>query len=485
MEIFSNFKAATLVIFFFGASIFVHELGHFLAARWRGLKVTRFSIGFGPKLFSWTRDGVEYIVAALPIGGYVALPQLGHMEMVEGEAEKVEGPEITWTSKVIVLVAGALFNVIFAIGIASILYFIGGRPVMEANESTIIGNVAQNFQDAEGNVVPNPAYLAGLQMGDLIKEIDGKPVSKWEDVDMKVIMGSGRTEDGLPLTTFSIERDGESKTIQFSPLIGGEEKVRQSLISPAMPALIGAVMENSPARISGMNPGDEIIEMDTTPVFTLHQISEYVRKNPEKEIAFKVVRDGQYLTRKVKPQSIQVNEKGDMSPMLGIVWSARMTTEKESPLAQIRHVVGLTFDTLEKLINPNSDIKLRHMSGPVGMGRLIYQSAQADIRYVLWVVVIININLAILNLLPIPVLDGGHILFASIEKIRGRKLPQNLLVSLQSAFVIVLLSLMVYVTVFDGLRIFRDSTQEQEGSGNEFRITFPTSDEASEITEAK
>ena len=105
---------------------------------------------------------------------------------------------------------------------------------------------------------------------------------------------------------------------------------------------------------------------------------------------------------------------------------------------------------------------------------MIYQSALADFRYVLWVVVIININLAILNLLPIPVLDGGHILFATIEKIRGRELPQNLLISLQSAFVIALLSLMLYVTVFDGLRIFRDNSQEE--TGNSFTIEFPERD---------
>jgi regulator of sigma E protease len=471
MEIFSNFKALTLVVFFFGASIFVHELGHFLAARWRGLKVTRFSIGFGPKLFSWTRDGVEYIVAALPIGGYVALPQLGHMEIIEGEADQTETTEVSWSSKVIVLVAGALFNVIFALCIASVLFFIGGRPVMEANETTQIGSVAEHFQDADNEAVENPAFSAGLRMGDVIKAIDGEPVNKWESVELKVIMGSGRTPQGQPLSTFTIDRNGEILNIQFNPIIGGEEKVRQALISPAMPAIVGAVSENSPALLSGLKPGDEFEEMDTIPIFTFHQVSDYIQENPEKEITFKILRGGESITKAIKPISVKVNSEGEMSPMIGIMWSARMTMERESPIAQVKNVVGLTFATLEKLINPNSDIKLRHLSGPIGMGRLIYQSAMADIRYVLWIVVIININLAILNLLPIPVLDGGHILFATIEKIRGRNLPQNLLISLQSAFVVALLSLMLYVTVFDGLRIFRDNSKEE--SGNSFRIIFP------------
>ena len=474
MEIFSNFKALTLVLFFFGASIFVHELGHFLAARWRGLKVTRFSIGFGPKLFSWTRDGIEYIIAALPIGGYVALPQLGHMEIIEGEAKQEEPLDVSWGSKVIVLVAGALFNMIFALCIASILYFIGGRPVMEANETTQIGSVAEHFQDANDNMIPNPAFSAGLRMGDIIKAIDGEPVDKWESVDFKVIMGSDRTPEGAPLTTFTIERNQELLEFRFSPIIGGEEKVRQALISPAMPAIVGAVSENSPAFLSGLQPGDEIVEMDTIPILTFHQVSDYVRKNPDKEITFKVVHKGELTTMAIRPLSVKVNSEGKMSPRIGIMWTARMTTEKESPISQVKSVVILTFNTLEKLINPNSDIKLRHLSGPVGMGRLIYQSALADFRYVLWVVVIININLAILNLLPIPVLDGGHILFATIEKIRGRELPQNFLISLQSAFVVALLSLMLYVTVFDGLRIFRDNSQEE--TGNSFTIEFPERD---------
>ena len=134
---------------------------------------------------------------------------------------------------------------------------------------------------------------------------------------------------------------------------------------------------------------------------------------------------------------------------------------KETPLVLLKSVVIETFETLEKLINPKSDLGIRHLSGPIGMGNIIYQSAKWDIRMVFWVVVIININLAILNLLPIPVLDGGHIVFATIEKIRGRALPQNLLMSMQGAFMIVLLSLMLYVTFFDGKRILLNRKQDK------------------------
>lgn len=474
MEIFANFKALVLVVFFFGASIFVHELGHFLAARWRGLKVTRFSIGFGPKLLSWTRDGVEYIIAALPIGGYVALPQLGHMEIIEGKAEEPKPMQVSWSSKVIVLVAGAFFNVLFALVIGSILYLIGGRPVAVFNNTTEIGYVSQHIQLSEEEVVPNPAFEAGLQRGDLIKAIDGESVDNWESVEMKVIMGSNRTETGDPLSIFTIERNGQTKDIEIHPVIGGEEKVRLIFISPALPAIVGAVMENSPAEKAGLQSGDELVRMDEVPVISLHQISEYIRNHQDQAINFEIIRNGTSINKEIQPVKIAVNPEGDLSPMIGIGWEIQTTTSRENPITQIRNVVTLTFDTLEKLVHPNSDIGLRHLSGPVGMGRMIYQSALADIRYVLWIVVIININLAILNLLPIPVLDGGHILFATIEKIRGKALPQNLLISLQSAFVFALLSLMLYVTAFDGLRIFRDNKRDNTENSEAFKITFPT-----------
>jgi regulator of sigma E protease len=123
-------------------------------------------------------------------------------------------------------------------------------------------------------------------------------------------------------------------------------------------------------------------------------------------------------------------------------------------------------------VNPKSDLGIRHLSGPVGMGKIIYQSAKWDIRMVLWVVVMININLAILNLLPIPVLDGGHIVFATIEKIRGRALPQNIMMSMQGAFMIVLLSLMLYVTFFDGRRILLESKAENTAESVPFQPTL-------------
>ena len=471
MEILTYAKAIFLVIFFFGASIFVHELGHFLAALWRGLKVTRFSIGFGPRLWTWKREGIEYCISLLPIGGYVALPQLGHMEAIEGKAEKeVEPKRISWTSKVIVLVAGAFFNVIFALLVASLLYLLGGRPVQANNETTLIGFVPQSIT-IDGETLNNPAFSAGLRRGDIITAIDGEPVNRWEDVDLKVIMGSGNTRDGRPVSTFSLLRQGEAMDIEVFPIIGGAERTRIVYLRPATPAIVGMLMKNSPAERAGLREGDEILTMAGSEIISVEQISEYVGNVDETPIEFTVRRDGNVITKIIQPISIQINPQGEYAPMLGIRWMPGTTTLRENPLTQLKNVIHLTFTTLERLIHPGSDIGIRHLSGPLGIGTLIFQFALADFRYVLWIVVIINVNLAILNLLPIPVLDGGHIAFATLEKLLGKPMPQNLLVSLQSAFLLLLLSLMVYVTIFDGLRIFR--YQSGGAASSSFEFSFP------------
>ena len=471
MEIFTYAKAIFLVILFFGASIFVHELGHFLAALWRGLKVTRFSIGFGPRLWTWKRDGIEYCISLLPLGGYVALPELGHMEMIEGVAQKeTETKRVSWTSKVIVLVAGAFFNVLFALLVATLLYLMGGRPVQASNDTTRIGFVPPTLT-IDGETLDNPAFSAGLKRGDIITAIDGEPVRLWEDVDLKVIMGSGKTLEDMPLSTFSLIRDGRAIAIDVLPIIGGPERTRLLYMRPATRAIVGKVMENSPAQRAELREGDEIIAIAGSEVISLEQISEYVGEVKESPIDFTIRRDGEIITKVIQPVSIQINPQGQYAPMLGIRWMPGTTTLRENPWTQLKNVVHLTFTTLERLIHPGSDIGIRHLSGPLGIGNLIFQFALADFRYVLWIVVIINVNLAILNLLPIPVLDGGHIAVASLEKLLGKPMPQNLLVSLQSAFLILLLSLMVYVTIFDGLRIFRYQTGENPSSS--FEVSFP------------
>ncbi len=161
-QIFDSAWSILMVILFFGGSIFVHELGHFLAAKWRGLHIERFSIGFGPRLFGWRRNGVDYRVALLPLGGYVALPQLADMRGIEGESsiDAAAMKPISYSSKVIVAVAGAVFNVLFALALSCILYFTG-QPTNERQSSVEIGYISETLVDEDGNTVPAPSRIAG------------------------------------------------------------------------------------------------------------------------------------------------------------------------------------------------------------------------------------------------------------------------------------------------------------------------------------
>ena len=177
-SLFSNVWAVFLIILFFGGSIFVHELGHYLAARRRGLKVERFSIGFGPKILTWKKEGIEYCVSLLPLGGYVAIPQLADLGPIEGGTVHKKLPPASYADKMIVAVMGAVFNVIFAFILATILWLVG-LPVSAQERTTTIGHVERSVGINEQAEAVGPAYLAGLQAGDRILAIDGTNVENF------------------------------------------------------------------------------------------------------------------------------------------------------------------------------------------------------------------------------------------------------------------------------------------------------------------
>ena len=189
-------RGIAVIVLFFGGSIFVHELGHFLAAKWRGLKVERFSIGFGPRVFGWTgKDGVDYRISLLPLGGYVAIPELADMELIEGKSaqggagEGAPSKQISYTDKVIVFAAGAFFNVLFALVLACILWVVKS-PSHEGYDSTEIGYVAETIEVEAGVTVPGPAWEAGLRPGDRILSLDGEKVESFD----KIVQGIDKSK---------------------------------------------------------------------------------------------------------------------------------------------------------------------------------------------------------------------------------------------------------------------------------------------------
>ncbi|MBX7123029.1 MAG: RIP metalloprotease RseP [Opitutaceae bacterium] len=454
--ILSNIWAVFLIILFFGGSIFVHELGHFLAARRRGMHIDRFSIGFGPRMFGWKgKDGVEYRVSWLPLGGYVALPQLADLKGLEGEpgADANALPQAGYADKMIVASAGAFFNILFAFALATVLWVIG-QPVSSDQATTQIGYVASQIELPDRTPVPSPAREAGLQVGDVVKAIDGHKLEDWQDLLQTLVTGTQRALDGRRKAVFTIERDGRLIDVTVYPQLAGDEKMRKVGIAPAYNLIVHSVDPGSAAARAGIQPRDRILSLDTTRTLSLQTYGEYLGKHRDQAVAIKLLRDGTELTLTLPPRG---KDQGKDPADIGLAFSYETKLVYESPFKQFASHLSKTWQTLASLINPHSDIGISKLSGPVGIIRVFHMAAQADFRLVLWFTILVNINLAVFNLLPIPVLDGGHMLFATIGKLRGRALPATFIASTQSIFVVLLFSMILYVSFFDVRRWARDT----------------------------
>lgn len=457
-NVFSSLWSVLLVVLFFGGSIFVHELGHFLAARWRGVKVERFSVGFGPAIFAWTgRDGVEYRLSWIPLGGYVLLPQLADLGPVEGPSHvDVEAlPPISYASKMIVFVAGATFNVLFAFGLACIVW-VAGQPTIAEWNTTQIGHLAATIKLPDGSTAPNPAVEAGLQPGDVVRSIDGIAVKNFEDIITNIFLGRERAGDGRRKSVFVIDRAGQNLELTVYPRLVGEDGVRSAGIEPAEDLTVGSVMDGSPAQAAGVKAGDRIVAVDGKVLFQQLAVSELLARDPTHAAEFLFRRGAEDLRLTIRPRIDTDERTGKPVARIGIRYSDRILIIHPSPFAQISDNVTGTFRTLGALLSPNSDIGPSKLSGPIGIARELHRQAQWDFRRLLWFTILINVNLAIFNLLPIPVLDGGQMAFASLARLRGRALPINVIITTQSVFMVLLLSMILYVSFFDVARLRRE-----------------------------
>jgi regulator of sigma E protease len=457
--LFSNIWSIFLVVLFFGGSIFVHELGHFLAARRRGVHVERFSIGFGPPIVSWRgRDGVDYRISWIPLGGYVLLPQLADLGAIEGKSsvDVQKLPPISYGTRMLVFVAGAAFNILFAFVLATIIWIVG-MPESSDIASSKIGYVVPTLELPDGSKVRSPAAEAGLQVGDTVRAIDGSAVNNWRDIQYLIGLGAGKTTDGRREAVFTVERDGRSLDITVHPRVVGEERDRRVGISPGYELIAREVTPNSLAASAGFQPGDEILTLDGVPILNAGTYFEHLENTRDRPVVAVVKRDTQQVTLTIPPRP-----SAEAPAELGLGLTTGFSITHPTPFAQIREHVTMTFRTLWSLLNPQSDVGLSKMSGPVGIVRIFHSAAEAGIVVALMFAILVNINLAIFNLLPLPILDGGQMLFATIGKLRGRPLPPNFIIAAQSAFGVLLIAMMLYISVFDVRRWARDAMADRE-----------------------
>jgi regulator of sigma E protease len=297
------------VLILFNLLIVVHELGHFLAARWRGLYIEKFGVWFGKPLWKKTINGVQYSLGSLPFGGFVALPQLAPMDIIEGKADmdRARLPKISALDKIIVAIAGPLFSLLLALFFAAIVWAVG-HPVSEGDSTTVIGYVLPD----------SPAQKVGLQPGDKILSVDGKPVRRFMGMSDSVSWDVVRSEGEKIAVKF--QRDGKVQTVWVEPYKAEtrgwrRKSVRQLLIYPAETAIIEKVEPNTPAAAAGLRSGDIIRGFDKTPIYNPIALLEYINKNPNDRLVLHVERGGQMLDVPVKPTLLPTN--GEQKPRIG------------------------------------------------------------------------------------------------------------------------------------------------------------------------
>ena len=441
------------VLLLFNLLIFVHELGHFLAARWRGLKIDRFAIWFGKPIWQKEINGITYCLGSITAGGYVALPQMAAMDTIEGKTSSSPDqlPPISVMDKIIVAFAGPLFSFGLALVFAVLVWGIG-RPVSETETTTTIGYVFTN----------SPAAKAGLVPGDKIIKVDGHPVHRFGGIGDTVMWRIVRSEgDTLPVTVL---RDGKELTVDTVPTKDKTEawerkSLRQIQILPFQTPIVARVDPHSPAGLAGLKPNDIIVSANGVPLFNPVTVSDEVRKNPEKPVVLVVERGKEKLTFNVTPvmpegwkdnPDVPDDEK---FPRLGIAWEVggKMDVDYPGPVAQIKASMSAMASTLGAVLSRKSDIGLQHLSGPVGIVRIYYRLFESEQgwRLAIWFSVVLNINLALLNMLPIPVLDGGHITLAIIEGIRRRPVNVKIIGFIQTGCAVLIIGYMLFITFFD------------------------------------
>lgn len=450
------------VLLLFNLLIFVHELGHFLAAKWRGLKVDRFAIWFGKPIWKKRIGGVEYALGTIPAGGYVSLPQMATMEMIEGKTDQSEPlPPISALDKIIVAFAGPLFSFLLAIAFAVVVWAVG-RPVSTHDDSTVIGWV-----HPEG-----PAWKAGLRPGDKIVEIDGKPVTQFAPPSQDSVTWRIITSEGTNITVKYL-RDGQEHVASAAPYRRPtkwyeRKALRQILVAPSYPAIIYEIATNSPAAVAGLKPGDEVVALNGEKIYSAEPIwyaQETMTNGPVESMRLTLRRGGAEFEKVITPE--KPLQPAGSGPSLGILsWqgNTNITLVHPGPWEQIEASANQIFATIGTIIAPKSDVGVQQLGGAVMIIRLYTNLFKSEHgwRQVLWFSVILNVNLALLNLLPFPVLDGGHITLAFIEAVRRRPVSGRILQYLQSFCAVVLIGFMIFIAFFDTGDWVRSARAERE-----------------------
>ena len=398
-----------------GVLVTIHEFGHFIFAKMFGVKVEVFSIGFGPPIVRWKGKETVYQIALIPLGGYVKMYGEDSMtEPVQGKSEKDTLDPRSFAAKprwqkMLIAFAGPLFNIVLAIILFAVAYMIGIQQPKYLNEPVVVGYVEKNSY----------AEKAGLKPRDKIIAIDGEPVKNWKEFTIKIGMKAGKT------VVLDVIRDGKriSVTVKVPENISKDHLG----ISPIIPAKIGTILPNSPAAKAGLQIGDEIIAINGKPIHSWFELVDALSQiKDDKEVTLLVKRNGKIFSVKVKPEYNETLKKYviGISPMMETITVKYGFAEAfEKAIERTKELTVALYKVIKGLVT--GEVSIKTLGGPIAIAQFSGQALEAGIATFLFSMAFISLQLGYLNLLPIPVLDGGLILILLIESIIRRPLPEK------------------------------------------------------------
>ena len=438
-------------ILLLGPLIAIHEFGHYFVARKLGVKVLVYSIGFGPTILKWTskKSGIQYQLSALPLGGYVKMLDEREESVAEEDLPYAFNRQHPW-KRIAIVAAGPLINLIFAI----LLFWLLFLPSQE-QLNTRVGKV----------LADTPAAAAQMQVGDKITAIDGTPVTTWEKLNFALVDRVGETGK----IQVQAERAGEIKTFSL-PIQNFLNDQSQSPLDvlgftpsrPQIPAIVSKLSEDGAAIRQGMQEGDQIVAIDGVKMNDWYDVVQVVQASPEKLLKVDVLRNNQVQQLEVMPQGKRDN-MGNVSGVLGVqsdpgkivIPEDYKQTIQYSPSEALFMAVDKTGQLSSMILNSivkmvRGLIGLDNLSGPITIAKVAGQSAEMGWQTFISFMALMSVSLGILNLLPIPMLDGGHLVYYFIELIRGKPVSEQIqLVGLKIGMV--LLGSMMLLALFNDI----------------------------------
>ena len=428
----------TLIAFLFvlGVLIFVHELGHFLAARRLGVRVLTFSLGFGPKLLKVVRGGTEYCISVIPLGGYVKMAGENPDDPRSGQPDEFLS-KTKW-ERFQILIMGPLMNILLAIVVLAVVLAQGADIPAFQDEPPVVGAVMSG----------SPAEQVGIQRGDRILTVGGREVDTWEQLYLTI--GAKPNRD-VPMTLL---RNGQTTAVSVHAAVQPDDKYEVGDIGvlPDVSPVVRSIVPGDPADKAGVKPGDVVVAVNEERVVFAKQLADAISRSAGHAIDLTIRRNGHEQHVQVTPEN-----RGNRG-MIGISINEATKSFKPGPFDAVKLSVqrnwessGLIFRTIGGLFTGETSV--RQLQGPVGIAQLSGESAQQGLLSLLSLMAMVSLNLGILNLLPVPILDGGHILIMGLEGIARRDFSVQVKEKMLLAGFVVLMMLMVTVIYNDLTRI--------------------------------